>query len=550
MVRLSAVLLAILLVAGDGLWSSTPRFYGDDPVMREVDSKDASAVRRKAINLLYHETQHLFATPGDRQDRRALNVNTIDEVPDSAWFVNRILVRGDRALTAADVARGPGTGRGPAPGPWIVLSGKREGVTPGLTVLDANRERWFIKFDPPKHPEMATGAEVVVTKLFHALGYHVPENALALVRRDELVLTEESTTVAMNGAGRRMREDDVDAVLRLAAKRPDESYRVVASKALAGEAVGPFVFSGLRPDDPNDVVPHEHRRELRGLRAFAAWVNHVDAKALNSLDTLVEQDNRFVLRHHLIDFGSTLGSAAVKPREFDEGHMYIVEGRSLLARALSFGFLVHPFERIRYRQIPAVGHFSAARFDPNRWKPRVPNPAFLRARSDDLFWSARRVMAFTDEMIAAAVASASYTDPRAAQHITETLIARRDLIGRAWLSNVNPIVDPSFDGRRIAFRNAAVDSGISQPPSGYRAIWFSFDNPTGEAKPLGETTATEATILIPEAVSTSANAFIRVDVAALEGAPESWTVPVSIYFRRNASVARWDLVGLERASAR
>ena len=218
MLRLSAVLLAILLVDGDGLGSSTLRFYDDDPVMQEVDSKDASAVRPKAINLLYHETQHLFATPGDRQDRRALNVNTIDEVPDSAWFVNRILIRGERAMTAADVARGPGSGRGPAPGPWTVLSGKREGVTPGFTVLDANRERWFIKFDPPKHPEMATGAEVVVTKLFHALGYHVPENTLALVRRDELVLTEESTTVAMNGAERRMREDDVDAVLRLAAK--------------------------------------------------------------------------------------------------------------------------------------------------------------------------------------------------------------------------------------------------------------------------------------------------------------------------------------------
>ena len=411
-------------------------------------------------------------------------------------------------------------------------------------MLDANRERWFIKFDPPKHPEMATGAEVVVTKLSHAFGYHVPENKLALVRRDELLLTEESTTVAMNGAERRMRQDDVDAVLRLAAKRPDGSYRVVASKALAGEAVGPFVFAGMRPDDPNDVVPHEHRRELRGLRAFAAWVNHVDAKALNSLDTLIEQDNRFVLRHHLIDFGSTLGSAAVKPREFDEGHMHIVEGRSLLARALSFGFLVHPFEQIRYRRIPSVGHFSAARFDPDRWKPRVPNPAFLRARADDLFWGARRVMAFTDEMIAAAVASASYTDPRAARHITETLIARRDLIGRAWLSNVNPIVDPSYDGRRLTFKNAAVEAGVAPRPTGYRTTWFSFDNATGESTQLSETTATDAPVPSPDAV-VSTSAFVRVDVAAMEGAPKPWTVPVSIYFRRNAS-GRWDLVGFER----
>ena len=255
-------------------------------------------------------------------------------------------------MTVEDVTRGPGTGRGPAPGPWTVLSGKREGITPGFTVLDANSERWFIKFDPPKHPEMASGAEVVVTKLFHAMGYHVPENTIAVVRREELVLTEESTTVGMNGSDRRMRSGDLDALLRGAARRPDGSYRVLASKALPGEPVGPFLFVGTRPDDQNDVVLHEHRRELRGLRAFAAWVNHVDAKALNTLDTLVSEEDRLVVRHHLIDFGSTLGSAAIKPREFDEGYMYIVEPRSLLTNALSFGFHIRPFERIRYPGSP------------------------------------------------------------------------------------------------------------------------------------------------------------------------------------------------------
>ena len=28
--------------------------------------------------------------PGERRDVRALNVNTVDEVPDSSWFTNRI----------------------------------------------------------------------------------------------------------------------------------------------------------------------------------------------------------------------------------------------------------------------------------------------------------------------------------------------------------------------------------------------------------------------------------------------------------------------------
>ena len=38
-------------------------------------------------------------------------------------------------------------------------------------------------------------------------------------------------------------------------------------------------------------MPHEDRRELRGYGVFAAWLNHVDAKAINSLDTLVTDEN-------------------------------------------------------------------------------------------------------------------------------------------------------------------------------------------------------------------------------------------------------------------
>ena len=420
-----------------------------------------------------------------------------------------------------------------------------EGITPGLTVVDASNARWFIKFDPPKYPEMATGAEVVVTKLFHALGYYVPENTIVIVRREDLEVTEESTTVGMNGATRRMRDDDVDAVLRVAARRPDGSYRVVASRALPGEPVGPFLFAGTRPDNPNDVVPHEHRRELRGLRVFAAWVNHVDSKANNTLDTLVRDGDRVVVRHHLIDFGATLGSASIKPREFDEGHMYIVEPRSLLTNALSFGFQIRPFERIRYPDLRAVGHFSADHFDPDRWKPRVPNAAFLRARADDLFWGARRVMAFTDEMIRAAVDTGQYSDPEAARHITETLIARRDLIGRSWLTGVNPVVDPAFDGKVLSFRNAAVDAGIASPPAAYRATWFAFDNATGGTTHLGETTEADGRVESPEAVANTTALFLRVDVAA-EGAHESWIEPVRIFFRRTGNGDGWRLVGLER----
>ena len=65
---------------------------------------------------------------------------------------------------------------GPAAGTWTIIAAKNDGVTPGFTVRDSADQVWFIKFDPPGYRGMATGTEVVVTKLFWALGYHVAED--------------------------------------------------------------------------------------------------------------------------------------------------------------------------------------------------------------------------------------------------------------------------------------------------------------------------------------------------------------------------------------
>src|SRR5262247_930338 len=92
-------IVASLASGSHQLRSSTPRFYDDVPIAREVDTKDAIGVQRKAIGLSYDVVRSLFATPGDRNDMRALNLNTIDEVPDSSWFVDRMLARGTSTVT-------------------------------------------------------------------------------------------------------------------------------------------------------------------------------------------------------------------------------------------------------------------------------------------------------------------------------------------------------------------------------------------------------------------------------------------------------------------
>ncbi len=519
------------------------KFLADDPLVRVPEGQDASRVQADDIGLTYDFLLQSFGKPGDRRATPALNVNTVDEVPDSSWFTNRIVAR---PLSPAEVGRGPDWTDGPPAGRWTIVASKTEGVTPGFTVRDEAGDLWFIKFDPPGYSELATGAEVVSTKLFHALGYFVPENNVALMRRDQLVVDAKSELRIAGGRRRPMRSSDIDALLAAAARLPDGSYRVLASRALAGKPVGPFNYYGVRLDDPNDVIPHEHRRELRGLRVFAAWTQHVDTKGGNSLDTLVDVDGRIRVRHHLIDLGSTLGSAAVKPRDYNEGHESLVELDELWRGIVSFGFRVPPWRTIPYHETPSVGRFEGEHFDPDAWVPSIPNPAFLRAQPDDLFWGARRVAAFTDDHIRAAVTAARYSDPATAEQIARTLIARRDRIARRWLPIVNPIVNPSLDRQGVLrFENAAVAADVAEAPSdGYRARWYAFDNATAESRLLGSGTGGAIEIRAPVSLPAAPGAFVRVDVAASGRVPEAWRQPVRLYFKRVAD--EWAWIGLER----
>jgi hypothetical protein len=190
---LPALVLGAVVVAG----ATDVRFYPDDPIARVVDSQDASAVKEREIDLVYDTLENSFWRPGDPTlNVRAQSVNTIDEVPDSAWFTNRL---GTRPMTAEELVQGPNRDEGPAPGTLTVVAAKDDGYMPGFRVRDSRGQLWFVKFDPPGYPAMATGTEVVVTKLFWALGYHVPEVHIATLRPDELAIHESARITTANG---------------------------------------------------------------------------------------------------------------------------------------------------------------------------------------------------------------------------------------------------------------------------------------------------------------------------------------------------------------
>jgi hypothetical protein len=346
-----------------------------------------------------------------------------------------------------------------------------------------------------------------------------------------------------------MTESDLDRLLVRAARRPDGSYRALASKALPGRPVGPFSYHGIRDDDPNDLIPHEHRRELRGLRVFAAWINHVDIKSENSLDTLIAgEDGHKAIRHNLLDFGSTLGSAGIGPQDRRSGHEYVVDEKPILLSLLTLGLHVRPWMKTPDVVIPSLGRFDAEGFEPDQWKPTFPNRALLNARADDTFWAARRVAAFSDDAIRAVAATGEYSDPRAAGTIASVLTERRDKIARAWLTNINPLVDFSIDTTGfMTFDNAASAARVAPPADAYRIQWLRFDNASGTATPVGGiVTSTEPKASVPGELRGGAD-LIEAEVAAVHPMYRQWARPVRVWFRRRGP--EWQLVGLQRLPA-
>jgi len=215
-------------------------------------------------------------------------------------------------------------------------------------------------------------------------------------------------------------------------------------------------------------------------------------------------------------------------------------------RLMSFGFALSPWQTVPYTEYPSIGRFEGDVFDPQTWKPQTPTPAYKELRDDDAFWAARRVMAFTDDLIRQAVHTGQFSDPAAERHLGAVLIKRRDAIGRAYLTAVNPIVDPRIDRSGVlTFGNAAVSAGFSAAPTAYHATWFRFDNATGETRLLARTGSVTAVMPPPsELMPIAVGDFIEVDITADSLSHGSWQQPVRTFFRRTAD--GWKLVGLER----
>jgi hypothetical protein len=534
--------------------SATPAFFPDDPLQVDNDrAVDAGKAKPIDGSNAYDFAEHTFIEPGDHRPIHAVNVNTLDEVPDSTWFTNRI---GRRAMSIDEIVRGQNTGDTPNIDGWPVVEGKSIGITPGYRVVAPDGRLYQVKFDPPSNPEMASSAEVIGAAFYHAIGYNVVQGYVVDIDPAKIVIAPTATTVDMRGRKRRMNRDDIDKLLARGAKLPNGKYRATLSRFADGRPLGYFKYYGTRSDDPNDIHPHEHRRELRGSRVFAAWLNHDDSRGLNSLDMLEGPAGQQFIRHYMFDFGSIMGSGSTIPQVPRAGNEYILEWAPAFKTLATFGLYVRPWIHVNYWEgAKSVGRFEGDFFDPVKWRPEYPNPAFNNMTADDAFWGARLVSKFSDGAIRAVVAKARYSEAGAAEHISSTLIKRRDKVLRAWLTGVNPLVNArlSHDGV-LTFENAAVDAGIAKPPTAYHLSWSRFDNATAETIGAGMvggiSAGTSGRVDRPSINLNTPNMadaqFLRVSVATTHPDYPAWSNPVTFTFRRTNT--GWETVGLDRTA--
>jgi hypothetical protein len=477
---LAAALLPLAATDGRG-----PRFYPDDPLHVEPPPRNVEKVLGRKFSDYYDFFYSSFGNPANVDPRapipRAQAVNTLDEAMDSAWWQRRHYYQ---PMTIDEMVRGPGNVTPPSPtGKWIVTGAKNEGITPGFTIVDENKNKYYLKFDPEKNPEMASAPDVLVARIFYALGYNVPDNYIVEFDPARLEIRDGTQLRDRLGNARPMSSRDVTEIMLNVPRNPNGSYRALASLNIAGEWAGPYRYWGTRKDDPNDTVPHEHRRDLRGLSVACAWVNHDDSRSVNTIDFVVEENGRRFVKHYLIDFGSTLGSGTQKANSPRSGFEYLWEFKPALVQFFTFGLVVPDWARAHYPDLPSVGRFEHEKFDALKWKAEYPNPAFSNRLPDDGFWMAKQVMAIGDEALRAIVRTGQYTDPAAEAWILECLIKRRDKIGKAFFNEVLPLDRFTVQDGRLDFENLAVKHGFVSEPA-YKVAWAVFDNLTHERSPI------------------------------------------------------------------
>jgi len=423
-----------------------------------------------ADNMVFRPFAEVWALEAAQE---AVNVNSMDEVPDSAWFTNRLgiqpmdtdeLLHGECSPSQLllDTANVPD-------GSWVIDKGKQNGATPGFRIKIAGKGKYLLKVDTPT-PERPSAAAVIGALAYHAVGFNFSCEQVVYVKASVFKLTPGLTYIDNS---ERIRPFDAKALEKLLAKvvHKGEYLRFQASAWLEGSLIGPFRYEKTRGDDPNDVIPHEDRRELRGARVLAAWLDHFDAREQNTMDVWVADrkdqpdSSPGHIVHHYLDTSDCLGSEwDWEPISRRLGHSYIVDWGDVGRDFITLGIPLRPWDTaVKTPGQEIFGYYDVANFTPDRWKNEYPNPAFSRMTERDGAWMARILSRFSPELVRALASAGQFSDPANTAYLGDVLEGRLEKILDRYLTRLSPIADVHIDGGMLCGTDLAAKRGVRAP---------------------------------------------------------------------------------------
>ncbi|MBA2543617.1 MAG: hypothetical protein H0V17_28505 [Deltaproteobacteria bacterium] len=488
---LALVLVALPAIATCGGGFDPVRYRNQAPVTIVNDRVHLATQPREIAFVKMSEYfdaffyQRIVRFTQQRPSVRSANVNSMDEVPDSTWFRNRI---GVREVSLDEMRDGAKAGANPMlHKPWKIKSTKVGGVSIGFIIEDATGAKYVLKFDQKGLPETETAADVIGARLFWACGYHTPDNQIVTFTRADLVIGKDAQVKPLFGAAYPLTEQILEDKLARVKVSKDGSIRGLASRFLIGKPLGPWPREGVRSDDPNDTVPHELRRDLRGAYAVFSWLDHVDMKADQTVDMFVEDaaDPKVnYVMHYNVDFGKMFGVFAEAGNKIYVGHSHLIDPPHIFGSLLSLGLWRRPWEGRNNPRIPGVGIFESKGYDPGVWKPVTPSytPLLFKDRFD-AFWGAKILIRFTEPQIRAAVGEGQFSDRRAVDYLTKVLVERQRKTARYWFDRVNPLDAFEVKGEELCFEDLTVRYDLNRALVTYTASGFDFDG-----RPIGPLT--------------------------------------------------------------
>ena len=230
----------------------------------------------------------------------------------------------------------------------------------------------------------------------------------------------------------------------------------------------------MREEDPNDRIPHQLRRDLRGAQPMYAWVDYVDLPRGNALDVLVSDDrdpSRHYIRHYRLDFDSSLGAIGAVNHDARQGYAYSFGWGHVFGEIVQFGAAPRAWKTHGAPKLRGVApQFTADNFDPARWKPDIQYAPFQAADVHDMLWGTKLVARFTRDQIRAAVEAGEYSDPRAVDYLTDTLVARQRALMINWFAQTAPLDGFSATADGVCFHDLAIEHGIAPASSTHYAL--------------------------------------------------------------------------------